>query len=85
MRKPKIRLGNMEAFGSTDCLPFDRERLRVEFQFCFFFRGWLLVVCWVGGKNEELWHCWETASALGGLDKKWMWTESRGTEGTVSN
>ena len=56
VRKPKIRLGNMEAFGTTDCLPFDRERLRVEFQ--FFFRGGLLVVCWVGGKSEELWHCW---------------------------
>ena len=65
MRKPKIRLGNMAAFGTTNSLPFDQERLRAEFQcfFFFFLRGWLLVVCWVGGKNDELWHCWETASA----------------------
>lgn len=36
VRKPKIRLGNMAAFGTTDRLPFDQESLRAEFQFVFF-------------------------------------------------
>ena len=49
MRKPKIRLGNMAAFGTTNSLPFDQERLRAEFQcfFFFFFKG--LASCGVLG------------------------------------
>lgn len=53
--------GSIIYLNSTG-LPFD-WRAEASTQFCFFFLGAGFLWCWVGVENEELWHCWETASA----------------------